>query len=65
MLVGTRAAVAAGQPLGGESRRYVVLDDEGAAQIACSTCSELGHTRIAHVAGPRGPTPPGAGARAI
>lgn len=38
--------------LGGKARRHVVLDDEGAAQIAVQHLLDLGHTRIAHVAGP-------------
>lgn len=32
--------------------RYVILDDEGAAGLAVSHLADLGHTRIAHIAGP-------------
>lgn len=34
------------------ARRYVILDDDGAAQIAIEHLIELGHSRIAHIAGP-------------
>ena len=33
-------------------RRYVALDDEGAATMAVNHLLELGHTRIGHVGGP-------------
>lgn len=35
------------------SRRYVVLDDEAASRTAVEHLVELGHERIAHIAGPR------------
>jgi LacI family transcriptional regulator len=37
-----------------KARRYVVLDDERAAQMAVEHLHELGHRRIAHLAGPQG-----------
>lgn len=36
-----------------ESRRYVILDDARAAAMAVGHLAELGHRRIAHLAGPR------------
>jgi LacI family transcriptional regulator len=35
------------------SRRHVLLDDEGAAAVAVGHLVELGHQRIAHLAGPK------------
>lgn len=34
------------------ARRYVILDDERAARLAVDHLAELGHRRIAHIAGP-------------
>lgn len=54
------ALIALGQPWllvnrsGGQARRYAILDDERAAQIAVGHLLDLGHRRIAHVAGPAG-----------
>lgn len=39
---------------GRRAKRWVVLDDEGAASMAVDHLVELGHTRIAHIAGPAG-----------
>jgi LacI family transcriptional regulator len=36
------------------SRRYVTLDDAGAAELAVRHLLDLGHERIAHLAGPSG-----------
>jgi LacI family transcriptional regulator, galactose operon repressor len=36
-----------------DSQRYVVLDDEHASRLAVAHLTELGHRRIAHLAGPR------------
>jgi LacI family transcriptional regulator len=38
----------------GNTRRYVILDDEQAAAKAVGHLVSLGHTRIGHLAGPRG-----------
>jgi LacI family transcriptional regulator len=40
--------------IGRSAQRYVVVDDERAAATAVSHLVELGHERIAHLAGPRG-----------
>jgi LacI family transcriptional regulator len=39
--------------MGPGRRRYVILDDERASRLAVRHLAELGHTRLAHICGPR------------